>query len=1523
MNNCPIARPVFGLFAGIVLALHTLAVSPPSGGAARPVKVCVADPDRSKALVAGGARLIADYGAFQLLEATPEQAAALAAAQPSDRVEIEADADFIELNAGRLDTRSSQAQAMRQGAGVFAGKRLHLIQFAGPIRPEWIEALCATGVRLVHYIPQNAYLIQGSAPALARMQTWAASAGFVQWEGPYADAFKIHPRARLLTAKGQTAKPGGAWYAIQLLDDSEENAATLALIESLQLEPARRRYRALEYLNLVVRVPSERLDRIAAQPDVISIRPYVEPHKTDERQNQIIAGNLSGSGPIGPGYLAWLASKGFTQSQFTASGFGVDVSDSGIDNGTTTPGHFGLYVLGDPSRASRVLYTRLEGQGTGQSTLQGCDGHGTLNAHIIAGYNDMPAGFPHTDAAGFHYGLGVCPFVKVGSSVIFDPDKFTNPDYRDLQSRAWRDGARISANSWGADTAGDYDADAQTYDALVRDAQPAGAAVSSPGNQPMVIVFAAGNAGPGAQTVGSPATAKNVIAVGAAENVHSHSSANGGNNAAGNDGCNTPDSEADNANDMAGFSSRGPCNDGRWKPEIVAPGTHVTGGVAQSSTNTSGTGQALACFKATGVCALPGGGTVGDPDNFFPLGQQFYTTSSGTSHSTPAVAGACALLRQWFINQGWPPPSPALTRAWLVNSARYLTGLYANDTLPSNSQGMGGLDLGRALDGVPRIVRDQVPVDKFTATGQTRTFSGVVSDPTRPIQVTLAWTDAPGNTTGNAYNNDLDLTVTIGGQTYKGNVFSGPNSVPGGNADRRNNLESVFLPAGLSGSILVTVTAANINSDGVPNEAPSLDQDFALVVYNAEPPSGPLLVADSFGVLAENCAPTNGAVDPGETVTVALALRNLGTADTTNLMATLLATGGVVNPSAPQGYGALLAGGPAVTQAFTFTADALCGQTLSARLALSDGGADRGSVQFILPVGQLAPIFIENFDGVSAPALPAGWTTARSGAQALWVTSTAQPDTPPNAAFANDANKVGVSELVSPPIVLSSASGRVSFRHYYNTENGWDGGVLEISIGGGSFTDILSAGGSFVTGGYNRTLNSSGNPLAGRQAWTGNSGGFVTTTVNLPAAAAGQTIRLKWRCGTDSSIGGTGWYVDSVVVSDLRCCAGSVVTLPVVVADSATVGSESCAPSNGLPDPGETLTAQFALRNVGTASTSNLMATLLSTGGLTAISGPQLYGTLPTNGTPVARPFTFNVLAGCGEAMTATLQLQDGTNALPPVSFPFAVGQLVNAYTQDFDTVSAPLLPSGWSSSASGAQSVWVTTTTLSDTGPNAVFSPDPAATGENELLSEPILLPVSSAQLSFRHSYDLEAGSGPTGYDVGVLELSIGGGPFNDIEAAGGSFLNGGYTHVTSSSYGNPLAGRSAWSGNSGGFIQTLVNLPASAAGQTVQFRWRCASDSSVGGNGWHVDTVRVITRQCCTNAPALLRIESVQRPAPDQVQLTVSGPLNSPITLLRSDDLSQWTVLGTVTNLTGTVQFTDTTAAGTPQRFYRASSP
>ena len=789
-------------------------------------KLSVRDRHLAESLKSRGARVVADYGSFVLLEANDALANSVAGNASADIVDYN---NLILLNARRINTGTPQAQSIRGSQGANSGNQMRLIQFKGPIRPEWYQALVSTGARVVTYIPNNAYLVYGSAERLHAVQQLAGSNPAVQWDGEYTAAYRLDPA--VTGGKGapkldNRSEKGNEQFTIQLVEDATENATTLAMIEQLKLEPVLDKENVLGYVNVKVALPRDTvINQIAQRGDVVSIQPYVTPKKNDEREDVIMSGNLTGNLPTPMDYFAYLTGHGFALG--TVSDFAVNLSDSGIDNATQTPNHFALYRLGDSTNPanSRIIYNRLVGTPHGGSTLQGCDGHGNLNSHIIGGY--VPTGtvngvnfdaFPHADASLFHYGRGMAPFVKIGSSVIFDPHTFTNPSYENLERMAYNDSARMSSNSWGAAVGGAYNSDSQRYDALVRDADN-----QTAGNQEYTILFTSGNSGPGGNTCGSPGTAKNVITVGAAENVHPFGGA---------DGCGIPDSGADSANDIIGFSSRGPCDDGRKKPEIVGPGTHDSGGVFQASLVNppgSGNGAAGACFDASGVCAGPNG------SNFWPLGQQWYTASSGTSHSCPAVAGTAALIRQHFINQGLTLPKPALIKALIMNSARYMTGVGANDTLWSNSQGMGEVSLNNYFDifNTAHVLRDEIPADLFTASGQQRTISGTVSDNTKPFRVTVAWVDPPGPTSGNAFINNLDLTVTVGGNTYIGNVFSGAFSIPGGTADIRDNVESVFIPAGVSGSFVITVTATNIAGDGVPGNGIPLDQDFSLVAYNA------------------------------------------------------------------------------------------------------------------------------------------------------------------------------------------------------------------------------------------------------------------------------------------------------------------------------------------------------------------------------------------------------------------------------------------------------------------------------------------------------------------------------------------------------------------------------------------------------------------------------------------------------------------------------------------------------------------
>ena len=923
-------------------------------------KVQVSGERLAQEMAGRGGRLIADYGHYQLWDVNSEAAQALGAKREA---QLRDEHNVVRLNAEEIDTSRAEVQAARRPVESFSGKRLHLVQFAGPIKPEWFEALKATGVRIVTYIPSNAYLVWGDAASLQRVQRMAAESNFVQWEGVYQDNYKIHPdlSTRLAEHQAREKDPaeanGAELVAIQLVEDGPANAPTLQLIEQLKTDAIRQQDASLGYVNIVVSLPAQAIAQVAARPEVVSIQPYSEPKLHDERQNQIVAGNLTGSSPTPGDWLTYLAGKGFTQAQFTASDFVVDVGDQGIDNATVLPNHPALYVEGDKANASRVIYARKEGVGSG-ADIRGCDGHGTIDAHIVAGYiaAAFDSGAPHADAAGFRYGKGVCPFVRVGSSTIFSPG-YTSPDFEDWQSRAYDDGARISTNSWGADVGGAYNSNAQRFDALVRDAQPASAVIPVAGNQEMVIVFSAGNAGPGSNTTGSPGTAKNVLTVGAAENVHSHSTANGGNNPAGTDGCGTADTGADNANDIIGFSSRGPTDDLRKKPDIVAPGTHVTGGVFQAAGVLPAEGMADACFDPS-ICALPGKGAPStNPNNFFPITQQWYSTSSGTSHAAPAVAGAAALVRQRFINQALNPPSPAMTKAVLMNSARYLTGAGANDDRWSNSQGMGEVNLNSFFDIFTDVslLEDQIASDIFTASGQIRARTGMVANTSKPFHVTLAWTDTFGPTAGNAFVNDLDLEVTVGGHTYRGNVFTGANSAPGGTSDIRNNVESVFVPAGVTGAFSVRVIATNIAGDGVPGVGGALDQDYALVIYNGDVQPQPQAVIEAaLQVTNESCTPPNNTADPGETVTVDFTVQNVGTASTSNLMGTLQASANVVNPSGPQNYGTIAPGGTG-TRPFTFMAHGTCGETITLTFQLQDGSGPLGTVNFLMTLGVFQP----------------------------------------------------------------------------------------------------------------------------------------------------------------------------------------------------------------------------------------------------------------------------------------------------------------------------------------------------------------------------------------------------------------------------------------------------------------------------------------------------------------------------------------------------------------------------------------
>jgi hypothetical protein len=411
----------------------------------------------------------------------------------------------------------------------------------------------------------------------------------------------------------------------------------------------------------------------------------------------------------------------------------------------------------------------------------GSGGHGHSVATMAAG--STPFGV--LDPLGYKYGMGVAsrahiiniPLLRSGYSG-------SNADTsNDAVSTMGPNGVRgsITNNSWGSGSGGNsYDSFAAQYDGFVRDASAA------PAIDPLTIVFSAGNSGTSGMT--RPKASKNTIVVANAENIRPEISPTG----------------ANNIDDLNSGSSRGPAVDGRIKPDITAPGSVITSGNGTSS-----------------GCNI----------------DQFNCVGSGTSFAAPQIAGSAALFTQYWKNaNGGVYPRPSLIKAAIINTAVEMNGNNTSAFRPNGDEGWGRVHLRSVMNtGVAmKYVNES---HAFSNPAESVVYSGTVADATKPFRVSLVWTDPPG--VGNpALVNNLDLTVTVGANTYRGNVFTGGVSVTGGANSTIDNVENVFLAAGIAAGtpVTITVTATALNGDGILGNADTTDQHFSLVAYNfAEP----------------------------------------------------------------------------------------------------------------------------------------------------------------------------------------------------------------------------------------------------------------------------------------------------------------------------------------------------------------------------------------------------------------------------------------------------------------------------------------------------------------------------------------------------------------------------------------------------------------------------------------------------------------------------------------------------------------
>ena len=299
------------LSATCAVLVAPLAAAPP-GQAPTPQRVIVQADDLPalKAVESAGGRVLVDYGAFALWEVPAAGVPSISALS----AQASAGLTTIPLRGGQvIDTSGGRSASALPAAAAEPG--LWLVQFIGPIKDEWLDQLDAAGLRIVQYTPNNAYVVWGDAAALTRLDKWNASAGVVQWTGPYRPEYRVAPALAPLAASG-AAEPVDV--TVQLDAVAAETTGHVAALQALAEAVIRPPSTVAGLTAVTVRLPAARVNEVAAWADVYNVEPYHPPVMLDEVQGQIVAGNVTSGptvGPSAPGYLAWLATKGFPTTQ--------------------------------------------------------------------------------------------------------------------------------------------------------------------------------------------------------------------------------------------------------------------------------------------------------------------------------------------------------------------------------------------------------------------------------------------------------------------------------------------------------------------------------------------------------------------------------------------------------------------------------------------------------------------------------------------------------------------------------------------------------------------------------------------------------------------------------------------------------------------------------------------------------------------------------------------------------------------------------------------------------------------------------------------------------------------------------------------------------------------------------------------------------------------------------------------------------------------------------------------------------
>jgi serine protease AprX len=743
---------------------------------------------------------LADYDAFTVLE-VPDQEAKRIARKHS--VEDITQQYQLPIGESIADTRQPRitargvARPHRAYAGVKSpgpGRHHYIVQFVGPIKKGWLTKVKKAGGEPRAPYQGFAYVVRMDKKALAAV----AALPVVRWVGHLPHRARVAPATRRRTEGGRRATAVEAIvprtqirrgvYTVQFFGPTDLSKG-LTSVKKLGFKildrPHDQRLLIVESQKPEASREAQ-LDRLAGVHGVREIR-----ERAIKRPSNDVSAGLMGA-PVVMGTGFNLSGEGET----------ICVCDTGLDTGDPATMHPDFKdrieaIRSFPITPDFAPFVNNPGANDGPRDLD--SGHGTHVAGSVLGDGKSSVGLP--GLAGRIRGLS--HKARLVFQAIEQELDWKNPadeaefgrfllagipaDLTVLLQDAFTRGARIHSNSWGGGDPGAYDAQCEQLDRFVWQ------------HKDMCVLVAAGNDGTDSDgdgainpmSVTSPGTAKNCVTVGASENERPEFDGETYGEWWPDDYPVAPFKNADMADNpghIVAFSSRGPTADGRFKPEVLAPGTFV---LSTRSTQIALNNTAWGAYPPSRL--------------YFHMG--------GTSMATPLTSGAVGLLRQHVRKkQVAGGPTAALLKALLIASTVRLASP-GPKRLVDNHQGYGLINLASALKpSQSRELRMQ-NVSPGLKTGEawhrTITLSGSAA-----LRVVLAYSDFPGP----SLVNNLNLIVTapdgtrfVGNQAHAGSVT----------LDSANNVEMVDVSSATSGQWRIDVVGSNV---------PEGPQEFALVI---------------------------------------------------------------------------------------------------------------------------------------------------------------------------------------------------------------------------------------------------------------------------------------------------------------------------------------------------------------------------------------------------------------------------------------------------------------------------------------------------------------------------------------------------------------------------------------------------------------------------------------------------------------------------------------------------------------------